>query len=88
MKINEDYIMRNIAGEVIVVPTGVAAGNMNGLITLNDVAAFLWKNLQEDRTVEELEALVLEEYDVDEETAKRDVKGFTDALFQCGMLVE
>lgn len=87
MKINDNFIMREIAGEKIVVPTGAAA-QMNALITLNGGAAFIWECLREDRTAEEVKQMVLREYEVDEETAARDVEGFLDALRQCGMLVE
>lgn len=87
MKINRDFMMRDIAGEKIVVPTGESA-KLNALITLNSVAAFLWEALQEDRTPEEVKKMVLDEYEVDEETAERDVNGFIDALRQFGMLEE
>lgn len=87
MKINRDFMMRDIAGEKIVVPTGESA-KLNALITLNSVAAFLWEALQEDRSPEEVEKMVLDEYEVDEETVKRDVNGFIDALRQFGMLEE
>ena len=56
MKIKSDFVMREIAGEKIVVPTGDAA-QMNALITLNGVAAFIWECLQEDRTAEEVKEL-------------------------------
>lgn len=88
MKISKDFIMREVAGEVIVVPTGAAASRMNGLITLNEVAAFLWKNLQEEHTEEELTRMVLAEYEVDAETAGEDVRKFIEALGQLGMLEE
>lgn len=42
MKLNPDYILRNIAGEQVVVPTGQAGQKFNGLITLNSTAVFLW----------------------------------------------
>ncbi len=87
MKISSDFMMRDIAGEKIVVPTGAAA-ELNALITLNSVAAFLWECLQTERTPEELKQMVLKEYDVDEETVERDVAGFIDALRYFGMLEE
>lgn len=87
MKLSENFIMREIAGEKIVVPTGAAA-QMNSLITLNGVAAFVWECLQTERTAEEVKKMVLDKYEVDEETAGQDVDGFIGALRQCGMLEE
>lgn len=87
MRVSKNFVMREIAGEVILVPVGTATG-MSGLITLNNVAAFIWKKLQEDHTVEELKQMVLEEYEVTEELAERDVKGLTSELLKLGMLEE
>ena len=44
MRISKDYIVREIAGEYIIVPTGREALNCQGLITVNETGAFRWKN--------------------------------------------
>lgn len=87
MKINQDFIMRDVAGEKVVVPVGAAA-ELNALITLNGTAAFMWECLQEEWTPEEVRQMVLEEYDVDAEIAQRDVEAFLGALRQLKMLEE
>lgn len=38
---NEDYILREIAGETILVPTGASADHFNGMLTLNETSRFL-----------------------------------------------
>lgn len=86
MKIKKDFITRTIAGETVVVPTGEAAVHLNGMITLNETAAFIWNFLQETHTKEELLAAMLEEFDVDEADALADIEGFTGALLEQGML--
>ena len=53
MKVNSDFVMRNIAGENILVPTGEAAEKFNGMITMNEVAAFMWKNIDEVESKED-----------------------------------
>ena len=86
MKIKKDYITRTIAGETVVVPTGEAASRLNGMITLNETAAFIWKFLQEAHTKEELLEALLEEFEVDEACAQADIEGFTGMLMENGML--
>ena len=86
MKIKKEFITRTIAGETVVVPTGAAAARLNGMITLNDTGAFIWKFLQEEHTKEELLAAMLEEFEVDEACAREDIKGFTAVLMEQGML--
>lgn len=46
MKIKEGYLLREVAGSNIVVPIGEGELNFSGVITLNDVGAFFWRNLE------------------------------------------
>ena len=87
MKISENYILREIAGEYIVVPTGSAAMDFKGLITLNDTGVFLWKLLQEDdQTKESLLDALCEEYEAVREEAKADIEEFLQRIRSEGML--
>ena len=74
MKRNTDFMLRDIAGEVILVPTGAATQQFNGMITLNEVAAFIWK--------------IMDEFEVDEETARTDVEGFVGVLYEHGLVLD
>ena len=87
MKVSKDLIVRDIAGEFILVPVG-AAVRFNGLITMNAVGQFLFQLLQEERTLEELARSVTAEYDVSYETACADCEEFLQQLREIGALVE
>lgn len=88
MKINKNFMLRKIAGENLIVATGEAAQIFNGMITLNDVATYIWENVDECQTVDMLVKKLLTEFDIDEETARRDVIGFTSELIKIGMIEE
>ena len=88
MKRNTDFMLRDIAVEVILVPTGAATQQFNGMITLNEVAAFIWKNLDESETKEILVDKIMDEFEVDRETAMRDVIGFVSALYERGLVLD
>lgn len=88
MKASKDFILREIAGEFILVPTGEAATRFNGLITLNELGAFLLRQLETEQTIDTLTAAILAEYDVPEDTARTDCEEFLDQLRQIGALVE
>ena len=88
MKRNTNFILREIAGENILVATGEAAQIFNGMITLNEVASFIWKNIDECKTVDKLIASILDEFDIDDETARRDIESFTAELIRMGMVIE
>lgn len=84
MKRSPDLIYRSIAGESVLIPTGQLTQQFNGMISLNDVAAFIWENLEKVDSQEELLQMVLEEFEVDESTADADVDGFLRMLLARG----
>lgn len=89
MHISENFVVREIAGENVIVPTGTEAQNFLGLVTVNKVGAFLWSCLQqENMTVQGLADRLCRKYDVDEETARKDVEEFTQILRDRNMLIE
>lgn len=88
LKRNSELIMRNIAGETVLIPTGSMVGQFNGLISLNGPAAFIWEQMENVSSREELVQKMLERYDVDEKTAQSDVNGFLDTAIHVGFAAE
>lgn len=86
MKVQKEFVLREIAGDYVIIPTGKTVLTFNGLITVNEVGADLWKMLQSDVTFEDLLQGILSEYDVDEETAREDIREFLDTLIRGGIL--
>lgn len=88
MKASSDFILRDIAGECILVPVGAAAAKFNGLITMNGLGRFIFELLAEEQTVETLVEKITGEYDVTAETAACDVEEFLQQLREIGALVD
>ena len=86
MKIKEGFILREVAGNSIVVAVGSAVKDFNGVINLNPTGAFLWKLLQDGAEKEDLVNALLNEYEVDEQTAKNDVDVFVGRLEQANLI--
>ena len=86
MKIKDGYILRNIADEWIIVPIGDKIYDFNGLMVVNETGACLWKILQDECTKEDLINGVMNEYEIDIDTAKKDVDEFIESLVQGGVL--
>lgn len=86
MKIKEGYLLRNVAGSNIVVPIGEGELNFSGVITLNEVGAFFWQNLENGCTKDELLKALLNEYEIDEITASSDIDEFVGKLKEAGLL--
>lgn len=47
MKLNQNFVLREIAGEAMLVPTGEISAKINGFIALNEVGAVIVKKLAE-----------------------------------------
>ena len=80
MKIKKQLIKRDIAGDTILVPVGKTVYDSNGLFVLNEVATFIWDNLPELDTQEEIVAKILEEYEVSQKEAAKDTAEFLGKL--------
>lgn len=86
MQVSKDYLLRTIAGETILIPSGAAAQKFNGLVTVNAIGAFIWDVLQTPTDLDGLVARITEEYEVDADTARRDAEEFLDELRRIGAL--
>lgn len=78
MKIKEGFVLRQVAGDTVVLPSGDM--DINAMITLNETGAFLWQKLEQETTVDQLVAEVLKVYETDEATARTAVEGFVEKL--------
>lgn len=86
MKIQYEFVKREVAGENFLVPIGEAAKKFTGMFAMNEVGAFIWDNLPEAEDDEAIVKKLLEEYDVVPETAAADAKAFLDKLREMGIL--
>jgi hypothetical protein len=86
MNVKLEFILRDIAGDLLLVPAGKAALDLNGMLTLNEVGAEIWKRLPEAEDEEALVQALLQEYEVEEEVLRADVREFLDSLRQLGIL--
>ena len=78
MKIKDGFILRSICGEFIVVGEGLAQVNFNKMLSLNESAAYLWKEVEgKEFSPEDLVQLLLDKYDVSREQAAADVEKLT-----------
>ena len=86
LKLKEGFVLRNVAGENVVLPTGDEM-DLTMMITLNDTGKFLWEQLQEDKTEEDLLQAVVSTYeDVDQEEAKKFIADFVGHLREYELL--
>lgn len=87
MKLKDGFILRKVGKQYVVAATGEASKNFNGMIRLNEEAAFAFDLLKEDMTEETLAAALVEKYASDPEATRADVAYFLGKLKEADALV-
>lgn len=89
MRVKKGFILRDVAGEKVVVPTGDLAKISPNLIVLTESAALLWEFLQDDFSPEQLKEETLRNYKhADPEEVVNDILEFIDFLRKIDILEE
>ena len=74
MKLLREFVLREVVGEILLIPVGEYHDSFNGIITTNETGKFIWENLENVKNENELVDIITREYDVDREIAKKDVE--------------
>jgi len=85
MKLKEGFVLQEVGGQIVVIPTADDM-DLNMMIKLNETGAFLWERLEQETDEAALVSALLAEYDVDEATAQRCVTAFIGKLNDHGLL--
>ena len=80
MKIKNGFVIREIAGECVVVALGEASQVFNGIIKLNETGRIIWEMLANGSEKNEVVDAILNEYDVDRATVEADFDRFIKTL--------
>lgn len=89
MKTRKGYTLRSLGKEFILIADGFEAVDFSRMISLNETAAFLWKEVEDkDFDAEMLITLLTDNYDIDRETAQNDVATMLKSWSEAGMIVD
>ena len=88
MNVSDQFILRNVAGDNLLIPTGSSAIDVKGLILLSESGVLLYNKLQAGCTKEDLVDALTAEYEVSAEEATQDTEAFLEQMRQLHMLVE
>ncbi len=80
MKIKKGFMLRQVADSYVVVATGTATAQFNGVVTLNQTGALLWEQLVQGCEPEELTDLLKNRYGISENKAKEDADAFVEKV--------
>ena len=80
MDVKKEFIVREIAGDYILVPYGQTSLDFNGIVTMNEIGRFIWENIEKAEDEDELLDFILDEYEVERDVAKADLDEFLKIL--------
>lgn len=87
MKAKNGFNLRTVCGENILVAEGEENIDFSNIISMNESSAYLWNSIQgKDFEVKDLVDLLIEMYEVDEETATRDARLLVDLWKQAEII--
>lgn len=87
MKTKKGFKLRTVCGENIVVAEGIANIDFSRIISMNESSAYLWNNVQgKEFDTDTLVKLILDEYDTDEATARRDIDQLIQKWIEAGIV--
>ncbi len=76
------FAQSTVGKETILVPLRDSVANMNEMVTLNEPGSFIWDKITISSTIESLTKEVVDNFEVDEQTAKTDINSFVQKLYQ------
>ena len=86
-KRNENFVYRKIQDETILVPIKDNVGDMGSIYNLNEVAAFVWEQLDGEKTLLDVRNMIVEEFEVSPEQAQADLCDFVSQLKEVNAMV-
>lgn len=75
-RINPDFILREIAGEYTIIPTGGDNVFSNAVMAPNGTAVFLWEAFQQPSTIQDVVVEAMQKYDATEEQIYNSISNF------------
>lgn len=86
IRLKKSLVLASEQGQCALMPVSSRAAASRGAVVLNEVAAFIYCQLKEPVSFEDLLRAVTDEYEVDEATAARDLKVLLADLAEKGIL--
>jgi methyltransferase-like protein len=83
---DDSIVSRRIEDEVILVPIRQNVADLGSIYTLNEVGAYIWEQIDGQRTTAEIVSLVAGEFEITEEEAQKDLTEFIEQLSSIGAI--
>lgn len=86
MKIKDGFVLREVAGQAVVIAVGEASKTFHGMINLNGTGKRIWEGVEQGKSEEEIAKSLQEDYEVDYEKALHDTKNMIVKMRDAGVI--
>ena len=84
---NENFVFRQIDDETILVPIKDNLGDMGSIYNLNEVGAFVWEQLDGQKTLSDINEMLTDEFEIPEGESKKDLIEFINQLKEIDAII-
>jgi len=88
MKLKGEFILRTLQDDIVAIPVGQTALELNGMVLLNDVSKVIWECLMADCALSQIVTAVTDAFEVSEKEAETDILEYLNKLRENGLLEE
>ena len=79
-KLKSHFVTREVGNELILVPLTGNVAKMDEIFTMNETARIIWEKAGENTTIEQMEELITKSFEIDKETARKDIEVFLEHI--------
>jgi len=83
-----EHIEKKVGDELVIVPVASAVAQMNKVFSLNEIGSYIYENLTDPLTEEDIVKMVTEEFDVEATVAQKDIKAFLKEAIKAKVIKE
>ena len=83
---SQAVVSRRVAGETLVVPVRGKVGDLASIYSFNQTGSLIWQSLESPKGFAELVSIVEQEYTVEHDLARRDVKQFLHDMLSADLI--
>lgn len=87
MRIKSGFVLREVAGQAMVIATGEASKDFHGMVKLNDTGRDIWQGLMDGLDEGAIAEKLAQKYDVEPERAAKDTRAMMARMEEAGFLV-
>ena len=88
MKMKSGFVMREVAGQYVVIAIGEASKTFHGMIKLNSTGKDIWEGLESGFEEQQIVDLLMDKYQVSKEQVREDVQEFLKQMKEVGILAD